>query len=78
VNVPKATISILIAAAMMTLPLTAQMTVTGTIAGNVLDASGQAVPNAKITLTSVNTSETRTAAANELGTFTIIAVRPDT
>ncbi len=78
VNVPKATISVLIAAAMWSIPLTAQMTVTGTIAGSVLDASGQSVPGSKITLTSVNTSETRTTAANETGVFTIIAVRPDT
>jgi hypothetical protein len=58
--------------------LPAQMTVTGSITGNVMDASGQGVPNAKITLTSVNTSGVRTAMANEVGVFTLQAVQPDT
>ena len=40
--------------------------------------SGQTVPGSKITLTSVNTSETRTTVANETGVLNIIAVRPDT
>jgi hypothetical protein len=58
--------------------LPAQMTVTGTITGNVVDPSGHAVANAKVTLTSVSTSESRNAAANELGVFTLAAVQPDT
>ncbi len=58
--------------------LPAQMTVTGTITGNVVDPTGQAVANARVTLTSVSRSEARSALANELGTFTIIAVQPDT
>ena len=58
--------------------LPAQMTVTGTITGNVVDPSGHAVANAKVTLTSVSTSESRTAVANDLGVFTLAAVQPDT
>jgi hypothetical protein len=54
------------------------MTVTGTITGNVVDPTGQAVASAKVTLTSVDTSEVRTASANEIGVFTIAAVQPDT
>ncbi len=60
------------------LVLPAQMTVTGSITGNVMDASGQGVPNAKITLTSISTSGVRTAAANDVGVFTLQAVQPDT
>ncbi len=52
------------------------MTVTGTITGDVVDPTGQGVANAKISLTSVETSEARTALANEFGTFTIAAVQP--
>jgi len=58
--------------------LTAQMTVTGTIAGNVVDPSGQAVASAKITLASARTGESRTATTNEVGAFTLNAVQPDT
>jgi hypothetical protein len=59
-------------------PLAAQMTITGTITGNVMDPSGQGVANAKITLTSAGTGEARSAVANETGGFTIAAVQPDT
>ena len=71
-------IQCLIAATISCWVLPAQMTVTGTITGNVVDPTGQAVANAKITLTSVSTSEVRTATANELGVFTLAAVQPDT
>ena len=56
--------------------LTAQMTVTGTIAGNVIDPTGQAIANAKITLTNQRSGEARTAFTNELGAFTLNAVQP--
>ena len=58
--------------------LPAQMTITGTITGNVIDPTGQAVANAKITVTSISTSEARTGGANEFGVFTLVAVQPDT
>jgi len=65
-------------AAVWTGSLLAQMTVTGTVAGNVVDPSGQAIATAKVTLTSPRTSETRSAVTNELGAFTLAAVQPDT
>ena len=69
---------LIFAGAISCLILPAQMTVTGSITGNVIDASGQGVPNAKVTLTSVSTSGVRTAVANEVGVFTVQAVQPDT
>lgn len=68
----------LLAAAILCGSLPAQMTVTGTITGDVVDPTGHAIANAKVTLTSVSTSESRTALANELGVFTLLAVQPDT
>ena len=54
------------------------MTTTGSITGDVMDTSGHAIAGAKITVTSERTSEVRTANTNEAGTFTMIAVQPDT
>ena len=59
-------------------PLTAQMTVTGSIHGTVLDPAGKAIPGAKITLTSEETHTLREAVSNETGGFTFAAVQPDT
>ncbi|MBZ5625052.1 MAG: carboxypeptidase-like regulatory domain-containing protein [Acidobacteriia bacterium] len=58
--------------------LSGQMTVTGTISGTVVDPSGQVIAGARITLTSVRTSDTRTGLANEVGVFNLVAVQPDT
>src|SRR5437867_8758535 len=58
--------------------LTAQMSITGTITGTVVDPSGQVVAGAKITLTSSRTSEVRSTVANEVGAFNMIAVQPET
>ncbi|HXK04147.1 MAG TPA: carboxypeptidase-like regulatory domain-containing protein [Verrucomicrobiae bacterium] len=58
--------------------LSAQMTVTGTISGSVTDPSGQAIASAKVTATSTTTSEPRTAAANEVGAFNLVALQPGT
>src|ERR1041384_6276779 len=58
--------------------LPAQMTITGTVSGNIVDPSSQVIPGAKITLTSVRTSEVRTGVTNEAGAFTINAVRTGT
>jgi hypothetical protein len=55
----------------------AQMTITGSISGTVVDPSGSAVPDAKITLTSQSTKQTREAATNESGAFNLVAVQPD-
>src|SRR5262249_4010535 len=54
----------------------AQMTVTGSITGNVIDPSGQAIAGAKISITSTTTSEPRSATANEIGAFSLVAVQP--
>jgi hypothetical protein len=56
----------------------AQMTITGSISGTVVDPSGSAVPDAKVTLTSQNTKETREATTNQSGAFNLVAVQPDT
>jgi len=54
------------------------MNVTGTITGNVTDPSGQAIAAAKVTATNTNTSEPRTATANEVGAFNLVALQPGT
>ena len=58
--------------------LTGQMTVTGTVVGNVVDPTGQAVVGAKITLASARTGEGRVATTSETGSFTLNAVQPET
>src|SRR5436309_14068296 len=58
--------------------LSAQMTVTGTISGNVVDPSGQAIASARVTLTSTRSGESRSAVTNEIGAFTFNAVQPET
>ncbi len=58
--------------------LSAQMTVTGTISGTVADPSGQGITGAKVTFTSVSTSDVRSAVAGEGGAFNLTAVQPDT
>jgi len=57
--------------------LTAQMTVTGTISGNVIDPSGQPIANAKVTLTSTRSGEARTTVTSDIGAFTFNAVQPE-
>src|SRR2546428_7042961 len=56
----------------------AQMTVTGSISGNVMDPSNTAVPNAKVTLISEKTKEIRETTSNDSGAFSLVAVQPDT
>lgn len=69
---------ILLLAIVSSLPLFSQMTITGNISGTVLDPSGKAVPAAKVTLISRTTKEIREALTNDVGSFTLIAVQPDT
>src|SRR5258708_8500767 len=57
--------------------LWAQMTVTGSISGTIVDPSGKTVPGVKITLTSENTKEIREATSNEAGTISLAALPPD-
>ena len=56
----------------------AQMTVTGSISGTVVDPSGQIMPSASVTLTSESTGDARTAAVNAEGLFNFVALPPDT
>ena len=58
--------------------LSAQMTTTGNITGTVIDPSGNVIAGAKITVTSEKTSEARTAASSETGSFSLLALQPDT
>jgi Carboxypeptidase regulatory-like domain/TonB-dependent Receptor Plug Domain len=56
--------------------LLAQMTVTGSISGTVLDSSGRAVAQARISAVSEKTGSIRLAAANETGAFSLVALDP--
>src|SRR5580704_5383698 len=58
--------------------LLAQMTVTGSISGTVVDPTGKTVPGAKITLTSEKTKELREASSNDAGAISLVALPPDT
>ena len=51
---------------------------TGTIAGTVVDTSGQIVPGAAVTLTNESTADTRTATTSDRGAFAFRAVPPGT
>ena len=46
----------------------------GSIVGNVLDASGAAVPGATVKVAQIATNETREATTNEVGLYTLLAV----
>ena len=65
--------------ALFTLSLAmAQMTITGTITGTVMDPTRQVVVAAPVTLVSNLTGESRVGATNEQGTFNFPAVVPGT
>jgi len=49
---------------------------TGVVSGTVVDATGQIVPGATVTLTNESTADFRTLASNERGDFAFRAVRP--
>ncbi len=51
---------------------------TGSLTGNVVDASGSTIPNANVTLTSDTTKEVHTARTNSSGTYTFVAIQPST
>jgi Carboxypeptidase regulatory-like domain/TonB-dependent Receptor Plug Domain len=58
--------------------ISAQMTVTGTITGEVTDPSGAAVSEATVTLTSNATHENRIAKTAADGSFRFLAIPPET
>jgi hypothetical protein len=51
-------------------------TITGTVSGAVVDASGKVIAGAKVTITDERTGGARVAASNEEGDFTFAAMRP--
>lgn len=51
---------------------------TGTVAGTVVDTSGQIVPGAAVTLTNESTADTRNAISTDRGAFAFRAVPPGT
>ncbi len=67
----------LVLLAVVCVPLLAQMTVTGTITGEVTDPSGAAVSGANITLVSNATRESRAAVTGADGSFRFLAVPPE-
>src|SRR5229473_4351379 len=50
--------------------------VNATLLGTLTDASGGVVPNAKVTITEVNTGVSRTAQTNESGNYTFPDIQP--
>ena len=56
----------------------AAQAVTGTLLGNVTDASGAAVPGATVTATEVETNVSRTAVSNETGNYIFSSLRSGT
>ena len=57
--------------------LIAQMSVSGTLTGIVMDPSGQVVPGANLTLTSIKTNAVLKTTTNATGVFNFIAVQPE-
>jgi hypothetical protein len=66
----------LIIAATLAAVCFAQSTSTARIDGSVQDATGAIVPNAKITITNVNTRQTTETTSNAAGAFGIAALQP--
>jgi hypothetical protein len=58
------------------MPMWAQSTSTGTVAGAVTDASGAVVPGASVTLTDTATNTPRTATTNDAGRYIFVDVNP--
>ena len=52
-------------------------TVTGTVSGIVIDATGNAIAGATVTVVSAKTGDTRVVASNESGGFSVPALQPD-
>src|ERR1051325_7460311 len=65
---PIALVTLLLSA---TAPLAAQSTTNQQISGQVIDASGSAVPNATVQIANMDTNLTRTATTNESGNYVV-------
>ena len=57
-----------------TVPVALSQVTTSSVTGFVTDSSGGAVPGATVTITEVRTGFARTAATNELGQYSILAI----
>src|SRR5690349_16520695 len=66
--------SVMLAAGLGTIPALAQTF--GEVTGHIVDASGAAIPGAKVTLTNVATSAVRTTISTDSGDYTFAAVAP--
>src|SRR5262245_41487935 len=54
----------------------AQSAGAGSVFGSVIDASGQVVPGADVTITNENTGEVRHGVSNEVGDYTFQGLQP--
>ncbi|HKS73825.1 MAG TPA: carboxypeptidase regulatory-like domain-containing protein [Terriglobales bacterium] len=63
---------------LVSLPMSLQAQVTGTISGYVKDPSGGAIPGAQVSATSVSKGTTQTAQSNSEGFYNFPALQPDT
>jgi len=50
----------------------------GTVSGTITDNTGAVVPGATVTMTSVNTAQTRSAVTGSAGEYAVPSLRPDT
>jgi outer membrane receptor protein involved in Fe transport len=69
-------ICILFVLALLAASMAYSQAVNATLLGNVTDASGGVVPNAKVTITEVNTGVGRTSQTNESGNYTFPDLAP--
>src|SRR5215813_14457519 len=68
--------ALLMSSFLLTTSLLFAQKITGDISGTVLDSSGAAVSNAKITATNVDTGEVKTANSSETGFFRLLELQP--
>ena len=66
----------LITLALLPTAARAQGNVSGTIAGNVTDASGAAIADATVTLTNLGTAAKRTIQSGASGEYTFVSIQP--
>jgi Carboxypeptidase regulatory-like domain len=57
-------------------PLFAQSLTTGDISGTVTDPTGAAIPNANVTLTSMDTGATQASTSNQSGEYRFTLLKP--
>ena len=70
------TVVILFLSVVLAPSLFAQTSGTGALRGTVTDSTGAVIPNAKVTVTSIATSQSRTATTDADGTYTIALLPP--